>query len=175
MLKWLSGAVTTYLFYSIGMSTINYYLLEGRIMAISKHSVVTFKKGNTLFIMADPSFKEDSLAYQYHIKNYALSKGVTSVRFLSDENFIGYRPLQGGRLLLHQQKLVFVGEYFPKGVYLDYILLSKPDPILETKISPQSTILLGGQIFGKRRLQMLNTIDSLKFRYYELDQGSLLL
>ncbi len=176
IIKWLVSVVVIFGVYAMGSATFNYYKVENRVMTIPRHSVMTFKKGSDLYIMADSAFQQDISGYKFHIENYALSLGVTKVSFLNKTRDLNsFRSTRHGDFYNTQGKYYFVGSMLPHGNQLDYILLNKyaTGPFEAGKTNKH--IMLGGQVYGKKREKMITDLKKSDWRYYELNKGSLIL
>ena len=50
--------------------------------SVARHTVLTATQGQTAYVMADPDFKYDSLAFGFHLKNYFNDQGIRRIAYL---------------------------------------------------------------------------------------------
>ena len=168
--------------YSLSMSTKSYYSSVAIIHSVPKHSVISFKEGNKLFISSDEAFQSDTNAYKFHIKNYAISQGVTEPIYLSDAMAVGsenltLKNLSDGLLLSWNGKLIYHGKDISASIPSDYSVITAVNPPQAdiSAINPKTTFLLGGEIRGKKRDKWMQFLIASKANSYDLSDGSLLL
>ena len=169
-----------FVFYS-GSKSIQTYLTSAAIInAVPKHSVITFKEGNKLFISCDEGFQSDTNAYKFHIKNYAISQGISEIVYLSGEQDTIYdnlktRNLPNGRLISWKGAIINHGEFVNSSIPVDYNLITAGFfSIQENTLSnSKTTFLLGGEIRGKKREEWTADLASQHNKFYDLGRGSL--
>jgi competence protein ComEC len=47
--------------------------------SVARHTVLSATQGQTAYVLADPDFKRDTLAYQFHLKNYFIDQGIKKI------------------------------------------------------------------------------------------------
>lgn len=82
-LKYSVAVAALFLTYSLGGSMANYMDDDQVAHRVPKHAVMSFKHGNTLYIASDAGFAADRDAYNFYIKNYAVSKEIGEVVFVT--------------------------------------------------------------------------------------------
>ncbi|WP_159467471.1 ComEC/Rec2 family competence protein [Dyadobacter sp. 3J3] len=172
-----------FILYSSSMGIQTYMSPKGMIHAVPKHAVMSFKKGNKMYISSDKAFETDTNAYKFYIKNYAVSEGVTEIIFLNNtvvnqtKNLLT-RHLDTGELFSWRGKLIYRGTYIPTLAALDYALISSPKyPKFETIQANQNTIfLLSGEVKKKTQQRWLDLIAQGKYQTHDLlTKGAILL
>lgn len=150
-LKYLSGLVILFVFYSTSQSSQKYISFKGIVHSVPKHSVVSLKEGDKLFVFSDEAFRVDTSAYDFYIKNYGISEGVFETIFLADsvktESLVSMK-VGDGKLLSWKSHLIYLGGYFPTKTAIDYVLLnsSKYPKISEIDINLNTTFLISGEV-----------------------------
>ena len=172
-----------FIMYSSSVSIQTFIMPKGMIHSVPKHSVMSFKEGNILYIYADPAFKKDTNAYKFHIKNYAISEGIIETIFLNNsENiqtkYLVVKRISKGDLFSWKGKTIFRGEYIATKANLDYQLIIFPRyPKIKTiESSSSTTFLLGGEVKKRTQERWLSLFVSGNIRHHDLtSQGFLLL
>lgn len=67
---------------SMAGSLLTFLTAEQVSYRIRKHEVMSFKKGNRLYIVSDPAFPANSRAYDFNVRNYAITREVQDVVFV---------------------------------------------------------------------------------------------
>lgn len=157
-LKYGVLSIFMFLLYSSSMSIQTYVSPKGMIHGVPKHTVMSFKEDNKMFIFSDRAFETDTNAYKFYIKNYAVSEGVTEVIFLNDTtinqtNNLITRHLDSGDLFSWRDKLIYKGTYVPTKTALDYTIISSPryPKIKSIQANKNTVFLLSGD--EKKRTQ----------------------
>lgn len=73
------------IFASVSMagSLLTFTIDEHMSYRIRKHEVMSFKRRNQLYVVSDPAFPGDTLAYDFNVKNYAITREIQNVVFVS--------------------------------------------------------------------------------------------
>jgi competence protein ComEC len=181
-LKYGAGMVVLFVFYAVSVSLQNYIVPKGVIHAVSKHTVISFKERDRLYIYSDEGFPADTNAYDFHIRNYAVNTGVLKTVFLNtgDENFpesIKMRAALKGDLLLWRGITIYKGGFVSTTTAIDYQILSSSvyPKIGEFRANPATTFLISGQVkkrAGERWRQVISENGS---KTHDLNEGALLL
>jgi len=182
ILKRSAAIACLFVSYSLSISTQSYFSSVAMIHSVPKHSAISFKEGNKLFISSDKAFQADTNAYKFHIKNYAISQGITEPTFISDSmNFVSknliFKNLDDGSLLSWKGKLIYYGKDIRSSIPSDYSLITAANPpkVELSEINPKTTFLLGGEIRGKKRDKWMQFLIARKANSYDLSDGYLLL
>lgn len=71
------------LFFTYAMAqTINEFTTPGTLFHyVPKHTVLSITKGQKAYIVSDAAFKTDTLAYNFHLKNYLITHGIRTVNY----------------------------------------------------------------------------------------------
>lgn len=78
-LKWTAVAIATFATISI-TGSLSTYLNAGMVsFLVPKHQVVGFKSGGELYLVSNKAFAEDTRAFDFNIKNYALSREIKDI------------------------------------------------------------------------------------------------
>jgi competence protein ComEC len=84
--KYAASTVLLLVTYSLSAS-IGIYLSSNHVVHhIPKHSVVSFKHGNSLYIASDKSFVSDQRAYDFYVKNHAINQEVSNVIYAGEKS-----------------------------------------------------------------------------------------
>lgn len=68
---------------SVSMSLQTYLTPERVAFQVPRHQVMTFKRGESLYIVSDSAFATDREAYDFNVRNYAVSREITSEMFVT--------------------------------------------------------------------------------------------
>jgi len=170
-----------FVFYSLSTSIQTYFSSAAIIHSVPKHSVISFKEGNQLYISCDAAFLSDTNAYKFHIKNYAISQGVSEPIYLSksyNENrgSLAARNWNGDCSLISWRGiLVYRGKNPAGSLPANYSLITSvntPEKH-EVKFDRETTVLLGGEIRGKKREKWEGYLAKNKARIHDLSGGYL--
>ncbi|MCF2446487.1 competence protein ComEC family protein [Dyadobacter sp. CY345] len=180
-LKYMAGLVILFVFYSTSQSFQNYISFKGMIHSVPKHSVVSLKEGDRLFIFSDEAFRVDTNAYDFYIKNYAISEGILETIFLEDsvktKSLVSVK-VGDGKLLSWKNHLIYLGGYFPTKTAIDYLLLTSPKypKISKIDVSSNTTFLISGEIKKRTAERWQNILQANHVQIHDLQtQGALLL
>lgn len=110
--------------YSVSQSVQLFYSPIAIIHSIPKHSVVSFKSGDQLYIMSDSAFVNDQDAYNFRIANYAINHGVLNTVYLYQSDKLNdadpaFLKCRYGELALWNSRLFTRGKFIPGG-NIDY-------------------------------------------------------
>ncbi len=171
--------------FSIGLQT---YLTPKAIFhAVPKHSVITFKEGDKLYISSDKAFETDTNAFNFYIKNYAVSEGIKERIFLNEASVstgsLYSRPTTKGMLLQWMGKNIYQGpltDSAPGNVMsrIEYHLLTRGKYPRNGKMNVMGnpTFLLGGDLGYKTAERWKEVINVSGHGFYDLwTDGALLL
>lgn len=171
-----------FVFYSTSKSVQTYLTSAAIIHVVSKHSVISFKEGNRLFISGDEAFESDTNAYKFHIKNYAISQGISETVYLSNQQNLVFnnlitRNLPNGKLISWKGIIINHGEYVDSAAPVDYNLITGGNFSTQndTLTNLKTTFLLGGEIRGKKREKLTAYLAGQHRKFYDLGEGFLLL
>lgn len=81
-LSYLKVAVAgVILFVSVSITnSLNTYLMSGPVsFRVPKHHVAGFKSGNSLYLVSDKAFTEDSRAFDFNVRNYAVNSEIQHI------------------------------------------------------------------------------------------------
>ncbi|TDE17665.1 ComEC/Rec2 family competence protein [Dyadobacter psychrotolerans] len=175
-LKYCSAATLVFIFYSVSLSFQKYVTPAAMIHSVPKHSVISFKEGNRLYISSDPAFIQDSDAYDFRIKNYAISEGVLERIFIPNtyKNTSGKLTVKNwddGRLIAWQDKIITHGNYVNTSQSVDYMLITSGKPGKMPTMKSNTIFLTGGEIHGRRQAQWQRYFG--KNTFYDLSSGAL--
>ncbi|MPR36406.1 ComEC/Rec2 family competence protein [Salmonirosea aquatica] len=126
------------------------------IHAVSKHTVLSISEGQKGYVIADPEFKTDSLAYNFHLKNYFITHGIATVQFLELPNKALSRPV---RIDYIHYPIVFDSSVpaHEKGLT---ILREKRFPRMSSLATyPNSLFVVSQELGFKTKNQWLNLLD----------------
>ncbi|GGM91645.1 hypothetical protein GCM10010967_25870 [Dyadobacter beijingensis] len=65
--------------FSISVSCNTYFTTECVAFQMPKHHVVCFKSGNRLYLVSDQAFVQDTRAFDFYVKNYAVEREVAKI------------------------------------------------------------------------------------------------
>ena len=159
-----------FVIYSLSTDIQKYLTDEAFAFSIPRHSVVGFKKGNMLYILADSTFDKNGPDYEFHIKNYTVNAGVLQTKYLGEQSELPFRKLTSGILTVWNDKLIYMGSPIKDLGGLDYTIFSSPVDISQLR-SGQANILLGGQIGKRRREEMNSTLTQNRTPHHDLSEG----
>nr|WP_295928620.1 ComEC/Rec2 family competence protein [uncultured Dyadobacter sp.] len=71
---------------SVAGSLLTFTAAERVSYRIRKHEVMSFKRGNRLYIVSDPAFPADTRAYDFNVRNYAITREIQDVVFVGSKH-----------------------------------------------------------------------------------------
>ncbi len=94
------------LFFTYSMAqTMNAYTTPGTLFHyVPKHTVVSVTNGQQAYIISDAAFRTDTLAYNFHLKNYLITHGIRTVNYYDLPDKATTQPL---RMNLGSQSVYF--------------------------------------------------------------------
>jgi len=81
-LRWLKASVIGVIIFatvSIACSLSVYWNADPVVFQVPKHRVLSFKSGNRLYLLSDKAFTEDTRAFDFNVKNYAVSHEIQQI------------------------------------------------------------------------------------------------
>ncbi|WP_254560302.1 ComEC/Rec2 family competence protein [Dyadobacter diqingensis] len=181
-IKYGAGLVLVFVFYAVSVSIQNYMVPKGVIHAVSKHTVISFKERDRLYIYADEGFLTDTNAYDSHIRNYAVNTGVLETVFLSigDKSYpesIKIQSVANGDLLTWRGITIYKGDFVSTKAAMDYQILSSSvyPKIAQFRASPATTFLIGGEVKKRAAERWRQVISENGSKTHDLNEGALLL
>ncbi|GAB3182609.1 hypothetical protein GCM10027291_53810 [Telluribacter humicola] len=172
VLKQLALLVVLVMIYSIS-STLKTYQEEKMVIhSIPRHTVITVKKDNSMYLLANPEFWADTAAYEYRLNNYLVNQLINDTihsNLAGDGHFgnLEVRQTQLGMLLRwngNNWKQSRAKDEVP-----DYVLItSRKYPRYET-LSPNNVVfLLGGQMGTRTRARWKELLSASGNTFYDL-------
>lgn len=181
-IKYGAGLVLLFVFYAVSVSIQNYMVPKGIIHAVSKHTVISFKVRDRLYIYSDEGFPTDTNAYDFHIRNYAVNTGVLETVFLSrvDKSYpesIKIQPVANGDLLTWRGITIYKGDLVSTKAAMDYQILSSSvyPKIAQFRANPATTFLIGGEVKKRAAERWWQVISENGSKTHNLNEGALLL
>lgn len=151
--KLISLSILLFVIYAFSTSLQTYLTPTAMFHAVPKHTVITFKKGNTIYVSSNEEFARDTNSYNFFIKNYAIKEGVLRRIFVNSQNSgtvdgIYFRENENGKLLGWMGKTIYVGSKIESKHALDYQMLTNTKYAVSSnlKISGRPIFLLGGDV-----------------------------
>ena len=162
--------------YAVSQSLQGFYSSLAMIHSVPRHSVLSFKEGDKLFIISDSSFVSDEEAYNFRIKNYAINQGVLETVYLAGKGQyqgreFAMKSTANGEVINWNDKLLWRGS--PVLGKFDYVLISEGNSNLLS--SGNTTFLLGGEIRGRKAEKWQEYFQSKNNHFHDLTNGALLL
>lgn len=185
--KWFKMSVlmlTLFAFYAVSVSVQTFLESKAVFHAVPRHNVISFKDRNKLYIASDGAFVTDTNAYNFYIKNYAVSEGVEEHLFLSEMDSAGrcdiyQRKIGENHLFEWKGKTIFMGSHHVTDDRIDYhVLTGVKYPRNNDRFAGASNalFLLGGDIRPRTAERWKQAIVSGGYRLHDLwSDGALLL
>jgi competence protein ComEC len=175
--RWSIFLGLIYVGYSLSQSVQTYYSSTAMVHSVPRHSVISFKEGDKLFIVSDSLFLPDKDAYNFRIKNYAISQGVLETVYLSGIQFykgkeFAVRATSNGEVISWKDKFLTRG--LPMAGAFDYALITSGNPAV-TSPAKQTTYLIGGEIRGRKFEKWKDHFAFSNQAFHDLNKGALLL
>ncbi|WP_221392256.1 ComEC/Rec2 family competence protein [Dyadobacter sp. NIV53] len=175
--------VVLFVVYSLSASIQTYLSAAAIIHSVPRHSVMSFKIGNKLFISSDEAFQRDVDSYKFHIKNYAISQGITETVYLQkDQNLksgrLNVANMPAGKLISWRGKIIYHGNFINSALPIDYELITGGKFRKSETVSlpdKRTMFLLGGEIRGRKKEKWTAYLSGQNYKIYDLSEGSLLL
>ncbi|REA64075.1 ComEC family competence protein [Dyadobacter luteus] len=161
-----------FVMYSVSQSVQLFYSPAAIIHSIPRHSVVSFKNGDQLYVMSDSAFVNDKDAYNFRIANYAINHGVLNTVYLYQSDKLNdaapaFLKCPYGELALWNGRLFTRGKFI-RDSNIDYQVVTNGMP--PNDISSQSLVMLGGEIRYKRADQWKEYLLANQIPFYDLSE-----
>lgn len=140
------------LFFTYAMAqTIDEFTTPGTIFHyVPKHTVVSVTKGQKAYILSDAAFKIDTLAYNFHLKNYLITHGIRTVSYYDLPDKATIQPLRVNLAL----SPIYFDAKVPPNVPGWVVIRQKQYPRMGTlPLSSQAHFLLSPELGFKTRAQ----------------------
>ena len=182
-IKYCAVLVPFFVIYSCSVSIQNFATPQALIHSIAKHTVISFKEGDKLYVFSDEAFILDSNAYDFHVKNYAIANGVLETIFMRNDpqfspvNFY-FKNLNEGNLMSWYGKTIYVGNYLPSTDSVDYFLIkaNKYPKISRIDASLKTIFLISGEVKKRAQERWAGLLIENKSRFHDLNkEGALFL
>ncbi|SEI95021.1 competence protein ComEC [Dyadobacter koreensis] len=182
-LKYVAGVLVLFVFYSTLQSFEKYTGKMGMIHSIPKHSVISFKEGDKLFIYSDEAFLKDTNAYEFHVKNYGIREGVLETIFMQETNKsipgnVGIKSIGHNKLFTWKGKTLYQGGFVETTAAINYFFITSPKypGSLKFKASPGTIFLTSGEVTKRATKQWGAMLKASGAQLYDLQtDGALLL
>lgn len=158
------------LFFTYAMAqTLNEFTTPGVLFHyVPKHTVLSISKGQKAYIVSDAAFKTDTLAYNFHLKNYLITHGIRIVTYhdLPDKSIT--QPL---RVNLGPQPLYFDAKV-PANVPSWVVIRQKQYPRMDTlPLYSQTHFVLSPELGFKTKAHWLKLLRQSENRVTDLAES----
>jgi competence protein ComEC len=156
MLKGMSMIIGVFAAYGVSISA-QQFLQSGVVFhAIPKHSVLSVKSADTLFVLGDKKFLADSAAFQFYIQNYGTNAGALNMILLDTKEVVStsayqVRQTPRGTLLECGGKTIFIGEGLPGIGGINYTMVNSNRRYGNFGSVQRSSVVLAGEMSVKGR------------------------
>jgi competence protein ComEC len=182
-LKLIPATILIFVIYASSISLQSYLVPAAMVHSVPKHSVISFKEGEKLYIACDPEFATDTNAYNFHIRNYAVKEGALERIFINGDESIAqkdmyFRNVEGSQLIGFSGRTIYEGAKPVNNEFIDYQLLeySRYPRAQKLELAGQPVFLLGGNMGKKTREQWKRIVKQNGFVCHDLmTDGALLL
>ena len=181
-LKVVSLSVILFFIYAFSTSMQAYLAPSVVFHVVPKHTVITFKSGNTLYVSSDEEFVSDTDAYNFFIKNFAISQGALRTIFLNAQNSENIDGLYFGeqdrsKFLSFMGKTIYIGSKINSKHVFQYQVLTKTNYAKNTdlEVLGAPVILLGGDVRKKTSERWKEVILRNNQVFYDLQSNGALL
>lgn len=181
--RWITAAsLAAFLLtlYSISTCFQAYLVPRAMVHAVPKHQVISFKEGDKLYLLADESFAQDTTAYLFYIKNYAVTSGTLTAVFIksdiSGQNF-AVKNMGKGKVICWQHKVIFDGRQVSANWHPDYSIPGGFKKQELTNIYAKSDLVfLDGRMNERTRVRFGGILKRNSIKTYDLfKEGAFLL
>jgi len=175
-LKYSAVLTCLFVFYAVSISVQKYYTSTAMIHSVPRHSVISIREGNRLYISCDSAFISDTNAYDFRIKNFAIREGVLEKVFITEKSVpispnIKITDTSGIRLISWNNRIIGQGRYISTSLPINYLLISSGLPPTISGSVRNTIFLAGGEIRGKRLEKWKKHLFENNF--YDLSDGAL--
>jgi competence protein ComEC len=163
-----------FVFYSVSQSIQLFYSDKAYVHAVPRHSVLSFKSGNHLYLVSDSAFIKDDDAYNFRLANYAVKQGVLHIIHLSGMERYTTRHISYIKHK-HGEVAIWHGRSFHRGAgtsgaEINYQVLTSGYP--SEFLSSASLVMLGGEIRGRSADRWKQYIAANKIAFHDLSDGA---
>ncbi|WP_247236359.1 ComEC/Rec2 family competence protein [Telluribacter sp. SYSU D00476] len=146
--------------------------------AVPRHSVITVKKDNSLYLFANPEFWTDTAAFEYRLNNYLIKNLISdTVRhtLTGSGRYPGLDVLPTGQGVLLRWSGTTTTESPPGRHVPDYLLItSRKYPTFDTLSRTHVVYLLGGQLGSRTRARWKELLTASGNAFYDLlEEGAI--
>ena len=182
-LKYCGVLTMLFAIYGFSISIQNYVTPRALVHSVAKHTVISFKEGDRLYVFSDDAFVLDSSAYDFHIKNYAIKNGALKILFTRKEasalpKNLYQRHLDAGDFLSWRGKNIYVGAYQRSCFPLDYFLVksAKYPKVERLQVNTKTMYLLSGEMKKRTQDHWINLLADHNLKAHDLiKEGALFL
>ena len=178
----IAVGIILFVIYAVSTSLQTYLTPTVVFHSVPKHTVLTFKKGNTLYVSSDQEFVTDSNAYDFFINNYAIKEGVLERVFLDNvksekPDDLYFRSGSNGTLVNWMGKTIYIGRKIESNHDVDYHLLTKVSYPRgsELRISGRPIFLLGGDVKKRTAERWRDVVRGNNYAFHDLQMNGALL
>lgn len=149
-LKAVAGCSLIFFSYATVRSFNSFAAPKVYVHSVARHTVLSATQGQTAYVVADPDFKYDSLAFGFHLKNYFNVQGIRQIEYLdlpdrseNDPTIIRWR----------NQALGIDSQIFSESANFSLIRAKQYPKVEKLVTSPNTTFILSQELGFKTKEQ----------------------
>lgn len=149
-LKAVAACSLVFFSYATARSLTSFTTPRMHVHSLARHTVLSATQGQTAFVLADPDFKNDTLAYEFHLKNYFIDQGIKKIVYQNLPEKAANTPLTVG---WGKQTLGIDSQVFSESPHFSLIRARQYPKVENLVTSPGTTFILSQELGFKTKKQ----------------------
>ena len=149
-LKAVAACSLVFFSYATARSLTSFITPRMHVHSLARHTVLSATQGQMAFVLADPDFKNDTLAYEFHLKNYFIDQGVKKIIYQNLPEKAANAPLTVG---WGKQTLGIDSQVFSESPHFSLIRARQYPKAEKLVTSPGTTFILSQELGFKTKKQ----------------------
>ena len=118
--------------------------------SVPRHTVLSATQGQTAYVVADPDFKYDTLAFGFHLKNYFIDQGIRQIDYLDLPDRAANTPMS----VRWKKKVLGVdSQVFSENANFSLIRVKQYPKVEKLELPPRTTFILSQELGFKTKNQ----------------------
>lgn len=168
-LKAVAACSLIFFTYAVGRSFKSFVSPKMFVHSVPRHTVVSATQGQMAYVLIDPDFNYDSLAFGFHLKNYFNAQGITEpIEYYDLPDKSENSPLT---IRWNNQVLGLDAQVFSESANFS-LIRAKHYPKVESLVtSPRTTFILSQELGFKTKKQWKKLIDQANSPTIDLNES----
>lgn len=149
-LKAVAACSLVFFSYATARSLTSFAAPRMYVHSVPRHTVLSATQGQMAYVIADPGFKYDTLAYGFHLKNYFNDRGIRQIQYLDLPDKSENIPIT---VKWHKQVLGIDSQVFSESTNFSLIRAKQYPKVEKLVTSPNTTFILSQELGFKTKNQ----------------------